>query len=193
MENIIILITFTIVLLIYMDYFNKKNIEKLKVKKSDPTEPEKCFFDFELIELHSIFVNALGNDIVGLKKIKGKLLPSICILDMIINKKVGWDKYLDSLGTKYGTSNRKVSALMYLKEEYDAVVRYAKDIGFDFLTKPSEIEVPFNPKRYKAGSTTEEEIDTVTGRIKMDKKIIDVLKEFKEKILAKLDREATFN
>lgn len=193
MENIIILITFTIVLLIYMDYFKKKNIEKLKVKKSDPTEPEKCFFDFELKELHGIFVNALGNDIVGLKKIKGKLLPSVCILDMIINKKVGWDKYLDSLGNKYGMPFRKVSALMYLKEEYDAVVKFAKQNGFDFLTKPSEIEVPFNPKRYKAGSTTEEEIDPVTGKIKMDKKTIDVLKEFKEKILAKLDREATFN
>lgn len=193
MENIIILITFTIVLLIYMDYFKKKNIEKLKVKAIDPTEPEKCFFDFELKELHSIFVNALGTDIVGLKKIKGKLLPSVCILDMIINKKVGWDKYLDSLGTKYGLPIRKLSALLYLKEEYDAVVKYAKENGFEFLTKPSEIEVPFNPKRYKAGSTTEEEIDTVTGRIKMDKKTIDILKEFREKILAKLDREATFN
>ena len=193
MENIIILITFTIVLLIYMDYFKKKNIEKLKVKAINPTEPEKCFFDFELKELHSIFVNAFGTDIVGLKKIKGKLLPSVCILDMIINKKVGWDKYLDSLGTKYGMPFRKVSALIYLKEEYDAVVKFAKENGFEFLTKPSEIEVPFNPKRYKAGSTTEEEIDTVTGKIKMDKKTIDILKEFREKILAKLDREATFN
>ena len=63
----------------------------------------------------------------------------------------------------------------------------------EFLTKPSEIEVPFNPKRYKAGSTTEEETDPVTGGIKKDKKIIDVLKEFQEKILAKLDREATFS
>jgi hypothetical protein len=193
MENIIILITFIVVLLIYMDYFKNKNIEKLKIKTVDPTQPEKCFFDFELKELHGIFVNALGNDIVGLKKIKGKLLPSVCILDMIINKKVGWDKYLDSLGTKYGFSIRKISALIYLKEEYDALVKYAKENGFDFLTKPSEIEVPFNPKRYKAGSTTEEETDPVTGRIAMDKKTIDVLKEFRERILAKLEREATFN
>jgi len=193
MENIIILITFTIVFLIYMDFFKKKNIEKLKMKTSDPTQPEKCFFDFELKELHSIFVSALGSDIVGLKKIKGKLLPSVCILDMIINKKVGWDKYLDSLGNKYGMPFRKVSALIYLKEEYDLIVKYAKENGFEFLTKPTEIEVPFNPKRYKAGSTTEEEIDPVTGRIMMDKKTLDVLKEFRERILAKLDREATFN
>jgi len=193
MENIIILITFSVVLLIYMDFFKKKNIEKLKTKVSDPTQPEKCFFDFELKELHGIFVNALGNNLVGLKKIKGKLLPSVCILDMIINKKVGWDKYLDSLGNKYGSPFRKISALLYLKEEYDAVVKYAKDNGLEFLTKPSEIEVPFNPKRYKAGSTTEEETDPVTGGIKKDKKMIDVLKEFQEKILAKLDREATFS
>jgi hypothetical protein len=176
-----------------MDFFKKKNIEKLKMKTSDPTQPEKCFFDFELKELHSIFVSALGSDIVGLKKIKGKLLPSVCILDMIINKKVGWDKYLDSLGNKYGMPFRKVSALIYLKEEYDLIVKYAKENGFEFLTKPTEIEVPFNPKRYKAGSTTEEEIDPVTGRIMMDKKTLDVLKEFRERILAKLDREATFN
>ena len=193
MENIIILITFTIVFLIYMDFFKKKNIEKLKIKTPDPTEPEKCFFDFELKKLHGIFVSALGSDIVGLKKIKGKLLPSVCILDMIINKKVGWDKYLDSLGTKYGMPFRKVSALIYLKEEYDLIVKYAKENGFEFLTKPTEIEVPFDPKRYKAGSTTEEEIDPVTGRIMMDKKTLDVLKEFRERILAKLDREATFN
>ena len=193
MENIIILITFSVVLLIYMDFFKKKNIEKLKTKVSDPTQPEKCFFDFELKQLHDIFVNALANNLVGLKKIKGKLLPSVCILDMIINKKVGWDKYLDSLGTKYGISIRKVSALLYLKEEYDAVVKYAKDNGLEFLTKPSEIEVPFNPKRYKAGSTTEEETDPVTGGIKKDKKMIDVLKEFRDKILAKLEREATFS
>jgi len=193
MENIIILITFSVVLLIYMDYFKKKNIEKLKTKTIDPTQPEKCFFDFELKNLHDIFVNALGSDIVGLKKIKGKLLPSVCILDMIINKKVGWDKYLDSLGTKYGSPFRKVSALIYLKEEYDAVVKYAKENGYEFLTKPSEIEVPFDPKRYKAGSTTEEETDPVTGRIKKDKKTLDVLKEFRDKILSKLDKEATFS
>ena len=192
MENIIILITFTIVFLIYMDFFKKKNIEKLKIKTPDPTEPEKCFFDFELKKLHGIFVSALGSDIVGLKKIKGKLLPSVCILDMIINKKVGWDKYLDSLMNKYGVINRKLAVLVYLKEEYDATVKYAKERGLEFLTIPSEIEVPFNPKRYKAGSTTEEETDPVTGKILKDKKTIDILKEFQEKMLAKLDKEATF-
>jgi hypothetical protein len=190
MENIIILITFIIVLLIYMDFF--KNIEKLKTKTLDTTQPEKCFFDFELKELHDIFVNALVNDISALKKIKGKILPSVCILDMIINKKVGWDKYLDSLMNKYGVINRKLAVLVYLKEEYDATVKYAKERGLEFLTIPSEIEVPFNPKRYKAGSTTEEETDPVTGKILKDKKTIDILKEFQEKMLAKLDKEATF-
>jgi hypothetical protein len=86
MENIIILITFTIVLLIYIDFFKNKNIEKLKTKTLDITQPEKCFFDFELKALHDIFVNALRNDLSALKKIKGKILPSVCILDMIINK-----------------------------------------------------------------------------------------------------------
>jgi hypothetical protein len=192
MDNIIIITTFIIVLLIYMDYF-KKNIEKLKTKKPlDITQPEKCFFDIELKELHNIFVNALGSDLSALKKIKGKILPSVCILDMILNKKVGWDKYLDSLMNKYGVLGRKWAVLVYLKEEYDATVKFAKERGLDFLTKPSEISVPFNPKRYKEGSTTEEETDPVTGQIKMDKKTLDVLKEFQERILAKLDKEATF-
>ena len=111
---------------------------------------------------------------------------------MIINKKVGWDKYLDSLMSKYGVFGRKWAVLVYLKEEYDATVKYAKERGLEFLTIPSEIEVPFNPKRYKAGSTTEEETDPVTGKILMDKKTIDILKEFQEKMLAKLDKEATF-
>jgi hypothetical protein len=183
MENIIILITFTIVLLIYMDFFKNKNIEKLKIKTLDPTQPEKCFFDFELLELHDTFLNALKNDLPSFKKIKQKILPSVFILDMIINKKVGWDKYLDSLMNKYGVNDRKLALFIYLNDEYNETVKFAKERGLEFLTKPSEIEVSFNPKRYKAGSTTEEE---------KDKKTIDILKDFNDKILAKLQKEATF-
>jgi len=187
MENIIILITFSVVLLIYMDYFKEKNIEKLKTL--DPTEPEKCFFDYELKNLHTTFVSALKNDIVQLKKIKGKLLPSVCILDMVVNKKVGWDKFLDSQQGTYGTGDRKSTLLAFLKENYDKTITYINLNNLDFLIKPYEIDVPFDPPRIDA-NTNLPEIDPLTGATKMDKKTVNLMEEFQKLMTKKIDAES---
>ena len=109
----IILICFTIFL--YYVLTSKKTVEHLK---SDPRKPEKCFYDYELIALHGIFVSALEKDMAQLRKVKGKILGSICILDLVVNKKTGWDKFLDSQGNKYGINNRKATLTKYLSEEF---------------------------------------------------------------------------
>jgi hypothetical protein len=171
-----------------MDYFKKKNIEKLS-KAQDPTEPEKCFYDYEMKDLHSIFVSALKNNIAQLKKIKGLLLPSICILDMVANRKVGWDKFLDSQQEKYGSNNRKSTLLAYLKENYDKTIAYINLNNLDFLTKPYPIDVPFEPPRINP-STNLPEVDPVTGKIKMDSKTINAMEEFQKLMSKKVDGES---
>jgi len=189
MENIIILLTFTVVLLIYFDYFKKRNIEKLKIKAIDPTQPENCFFDYELKELHKTFVYALKNDILQLKKIKGLLLPGVCILDMVANRKVGWDKFLDSQQGTYGTNDRKSTLLAFLKEKYDATIVYINKNNLDFLTKPYEIEIPFDPPKIDP-ATNLPEIDSVTGTKKMDKKTINAMEEFQKLLSKKVEAES---
>ena len=173
---IIIIIGIIIVLILHTLRVNKC-IEKYK--SSDPTKPEKCFFDFELITLHSTFVLALENNLVQLKKIKGKLLPSVCILDMIINRKSGWDKFLDNEASRYGTGDRKSTLLAYLKENYDLTVSYANSNGLEFLTKPTQLMVPTDPKTFNQDCT----------EIKVAK-TLDILKDFQDTLVKKIDKEA---
>ena len=140
-------------------------------------------------DLHNIFVYALKNNIVQLKKIKGLLLPSICILDMVANRKVGWDKFLDSQQGTYGTNDRKSTLLAFLKEKYDATIVYINKNNLDFLTKPYEIEIPFDPPKIDP-ATNLPEIDPVTGTNKMDKKTINAMEDFQKLMTKKVNDES---
>jgi len=132
----IILICFAI--LLYYVLTTKTTIEHLR---SDPRKPEKCFYDPELIKLHGIFVSALEKDMAQLKKIKGKILPSVCILDLVVNRKNGWEKFLEVQGNKYGMNSRQATLTKYLSDEYNRILDYVNMNGLDFLTKPYVIKV----------------------------------------------------
>ena len=173
---IIIIIGIIIVLILHTLRINKC-IEKYKA--SDPTKPEKCFFDYELIILHGTFVSALENNLVQLKKLKGKLLPSVGILDMVINRKSGWDKFLENEASRYGTADRKSTLLAYLKENYDLTVAYANSNGMEFLTKPTTLMISTEPKTYNKDGT----------EIKVEK-TLDILKDFQDTLVKKIDKEA---
>lgn len=131
----IILICFAIFL--YYVLTSKKTIEHL----ADPRKPEKCFYDPELIKLHGIFVSALEKDMAQLKKVKGKILPSVCILDLVVNRKNGWEKFLEVQGNKYGMNSRQATLSKYLSDEYNRILDYVNMNGLDFLTKPYVIKV----------------------------------------------------
>jgi hypothetical protein len=133
-----LIISIFVGIIVYVLLGKKNNIEKLA---ANPKKPEKCFFDFDLLRLHSIFVSALEQDITQLKRVKAKILPSVCILNMVVNRKIGWDKFLDSQGNKFGISSRQDILKKYLNDEYDKVYKYVKDQGLDFLTQPYKIKV----------------------------------------------------
>ena len=96
MYKIIIIILF---LLAFNVIFTKK-IEKM----TPLPRPERCFYDFELINLHNIFMEALSKDTSTQKVMKNKILPAVCILDLVANRKVGWEGFLDHEAKKRGTS-----------------------------------------------------------------------------------------
>lgn len=130
-----LIISFITGLIVYI--MLSKNTEHLK---SDATKPEKCFYDFELLALHKIFVDSLKQDPDILKKMKGKLLPSVCILDLVANKKKGFDKFLESNAKKYDT-DQKNALTKYFQENYDNAFKFAIDNGLEFLTRPNIIEI----------------------------------------------------
>ena len=163
MYQIILLILFS--LMIYV-LFNK-NIEKM----STTPKPERCFYDFELITLHNIFMDALSKDTATQKIMKNKILPAVCILDMVANKKQGWAGFLDYEANKRGT-NRALALRLFLYNEYYKVYTYAIDNGLGFLTKPYEMEV--------------KTIDPTTGDTIVIKKEVNIMKEFEDIINKKL-------
>ena len=156
MINLIISILFAIITYIILD------IHKLK-EGANYTKAEKCFYDYELVQLHDTFVAALKDSPDILKKMKGKLLPGVCILDLVMNKKNGWDKFLDSQANKYGM-DRKNALLKYLTEIYDKAIAYTKEANIEYLTKPYTFDI--------------ETTDPKTGVITKTPKTIEVMKEF---------------
>ncbi len=146
-----------------------KNTEHLK---SDPTKPEKCFYDFELLALHKIFVDSLKQNPDLLKKMKGKLLPSVCILDLVINKKTGYDKFLQSNARKYDMDEKSALA-KFLNDNYNSALLFAVQNGLEFLTKPNVIEI--------------ETIDPTTGTKTKTTQEINVMDNFKTIIGKKFD------
>jgi hypothetical protein len=144
----IILICFAIFL--YYVLTSKLTIEHL----ADPRKPEKCFYDPELIKLHGIFVSALEKDMAQLKKVKGKMLPSVCILDLVVNRRNGWEKFLEVQGNKYGMNSRQATLTKYLSDEYNRILDYTNNNGLEFLTKPYVIKVlkPVDPTTVSSGS-----------------------------------------
>ena len=172
----IILICFAI--LLYYVLTSKKTVEHLK---SDPRKPEKCFYDYELIALHGIFVSALEKDMAQLRKVKGKILGSICILDLVVNKKTGWDKFLDSQGNKYGMNSRKATLTKYLSEEYDRILNYVNSNGLEFLTKPYVIKIkkPVDPATVSSASNNPPEPV-------FEEKTVNILEELQKTLIKKI-------
>ena len=168
MENIIIIIIFSITL--YVILFNDKKVENMSA--GDPRKPEKCFYDYELLRSHGVFVDAVDKDINLLKRLKGKLLPIVCILELVANRKNGWDRYLDSESNKKGGIGRKAALTQNLKANFDKVKDFAMDNGLEFLMKP-----------YKMMVTTLDDKGTET---KVEKEV-NVIKDFEEIIIKKLD------
>ena len=156
MINLIISILVAIIVYLILD------IHILK-EGVDYTKAEKCFYDFELIQLHDTFVSALKQNPDILRKMKGKLLPGVCILDLVMNKKNGWDKFLDSQANRFGT-NRKFALLRYLTEVYDKAIAYTKEAGIEYLTQPYTFTI--------------ETIDTQTGQKVSTQKTMEIMKEF---------------
>jgi hypothetical protein len=157
----------------------EKTVEGLGA--SNPSKPEKCFFDFELIALHKTFVDALGNDPVQLKKIKGKILPAICILDMVTNKKTGWDKFLDSQGNRLGTSDRNNALKLYLTEQYDTAFAAVMAAGLEFMVKPYKL------KQLKAGVPPPTDPTLPPNPEDMEEVEINIMQNLKDIILKKAD------
>jgi len=164
MINLIISILFAIITYMILD------IPKLK-EGANYTKAEKCFYDFELVELHDTFVAALKDKPDVLRAMKGKILPSVCILDLVMNKKNGWDKYLDSQANKYGT-DRKGGLIKYLMENYNKALSYTKEAGVEYLTQPYTFNV--------------ETIDPKTNEKVITSKTIDAMKDFLKIILKKV-------
>jgi len=155
------------------------------LKGSNPSKPEKCFFDFELIALHKTFVDALGNDPVVLKKIKGKILPAICILDMVTNKKTGWDKFLDSQGNRFGTSDRNNALKLYLTEQYDNAYAAVIAANLEFMVKPYKL------KQLKAGKIPSTDPDVPNKAEDMEEVEVNIMQNLKDIILKKAEVAGT--
>jgi len=173
MLNIIISVLVAILVYLVLDYFKVK--ENLPAK--NPANPEKCFYDYELIEMHDIFVNALKDDQDMLRKMKGRILPSVCILDLVLNRKTGWDKFLDSLVNKYGAGG-KVGLVFYLTDMYNKALAGAKELGLSFLTEPYDVKI--------------EKVDPTTGEKKIETKNINIMKEFQDIIIKKVAAAGDF-
>ena len=152
--------------------FNNLNSIKEHLKGSDPTKPEKCFYDLELLALHKIFVDSLKVNPDLLKKMKGKILPSVCILDLVINKKNGWDKFLQANARKYDT-DEKTALGKYLNDNYATALLYAVQNGLEFLTVPNIIEI--------------EVIDPDTGVKTKQNQTINVMDNFRAIIIKKFE------
>jgi hypothetical protein len=167
MYQIILLILFLLVL--YVVFFNSNgyNIEKMTATP----KPERCFYDFELITLHNIFMDALSKDQAIQKIMKNKILPAVCILDMVANKKQGWSGFLDYEANKRGT-NKAFALRLYLNDEYTKVYTYAIDNGLGFLTQPYKMEI--------------KTINPTTGDTVVVEKEVNVMKEFEDIINKKL-------
>ena len=164
MLNLIISILVAIIVYLILD------IHILK-EGVDYTKPEKCFYDYELIQLHNTFVFALKQNPDILRKMKGKLLPGVCILDLVMNKKNGWDKFLDSQANRFGT-NRKAALLKYLSDIYDKAIAYTKEAGIEYLTQPHTYTI--------------EVIDTQTGQKVSIQKTMEIMKEFQAIMVKKV-------
>jgi hypothetical protein len=163
MYQIILIILFS--LMIYVLFNN--NIEKM----SSLPKPERCFYDFELITLHNIFMGALAKDPSVQRTMKNKILPAVCILDMVANRKQGWDGFLNHEANKRGT-NREMALRLYLNNEYTKVYNYAIDNGLEFLTRPFKMEV--------------EKIDETSGKQILVEQEVNIMKEFEDLINKKL-------
>ena len=89
-----------------------------------------------------------------LKKVKGKILPSVCILDLVVNRRNGWEKFLEVQGNKYGMNSRQATLTKYLSDEYNRILDYVNMNGLDFLTKPYVIKVlkPVDPTLVSSAS-----------------------------------------
>lgn len=164
MINLIISILVAIIVYLILD------INVLK-EGANYTKPEKCFYDVELIQLHDTFVSALKQNPDILRKMKGKLLPGVCILDLVMNKKSGWDKFLDSQANRFGT-DRKGALLKYLGDVYDKAIAYTKEAGIEYLTQPHTFTI--------------ETIDTQTGQKVSTQKTMEVMKDFQTIMLKKV-------
>jgi len=161
----------------------KKTVEGLGAP--NPSKPEKCFFDYELIGLHQTFVDALGNDPAQLKKIKGKILPAICILDMVTNKKTGWDKFLDSQGNRFGSSDRTNTLQLYLTEQYDGAYAAVIAAGLEFMVKPYKL------KQLKAGIVKSTDPAVPNKPEDMEEIEINIMQKLKDIILKKAKEAGT--
>lgn len=163
MYQIILLVLFS--LLLYVIFNN--NVEKM----TTTPKPERCFYDFELITLHNIFMDALSKDTATQKIMKNKILPAVCILDMVANRKQGWDGFLNHEANRRGT-NRSGALRAYLYDEYKKVYNYAIDNGLGFLTQPYKMEV--------------KTINPTTGDTIVEEKTVNIMKEFEDIINKKL-------
>ena len=153
-------------------YIKNKPFILEKLKTTDPKKPEKCFYDYELIGLHNIFASALSADADKLKRMKDKILPSICILSLVLNKQSGWDKFLDNQASKYGT-DRMGALKKYLEEEYTKIKNHAVLNGLEFLTKPYSLKI--------------EKVDPTTGDKVEETKEVNVLQELEDIIKKKIE------
>lgn len=178
-----LIISILVGIICYMILSQKKTVEGLK--ESNPSKPEKCFFDFELIALHQTFVDALGNDPSKLKKIKGKILPAICILDMVTNKKTGWDQFLDSQGNKYGSSDRANTLQLYLMEQYNNALAVVNAEGLSFMVQPYKL------KQLKTGIVKSTDPDVPNKPEDMEEIEINIMENLKEIIMKKAKTAGT--
>jgi hypothetical protein len=171
-----LIISILVAILVYISLGEPKDIRE-NLTAADPTKPEKCFYDPELVANHSAFVNSLKSNPEILKKIKQKILPLVCILDLVINQKRGWDKYLDGIAKKYNT-DKKGALIKYMQENYDKIVDYANANGLSFLTEPYKVDIDI--------------IDATTGDKKTESKEVNILKEFQDTILKKINESTVF-
>jgi len=97
----------------------------------------RCFlFDPYFVYVHDLFVDVMSVNPDMRNKVIGKLLPAVCILDMVINKKPGWDRFLDSQGRKFDTD--RIGGLnKYLEEQNLKAIKYMGDNNLSFLNEYS--------------------------------------------------------
>jgi hypothetical protein len=127
-----LIISIIIGILIYIIFQKEKEKENF-----GRTGAIKCFlFDPYLVYVHDLFVDVMSVNPDMRNKVIGKLLPAICILDMVINKKPGWDKFVDSQGKKFET-DRIGGLTKYLEEQNLKAIKYMNDNNLSFLNEYS--------------------------------------------------------